>query len=125
MSVRNVFRLLAMCTIGAALATASIAWAQTWTQYDYPGASGTFLNGGPNPQGVAVGTWFDSTGFGHGFVLQNGVGTSFDDPSASTACPFGGTFPAWIDPQGTIVGSYYDSGCAQHAFILKNGQFTT
>ena len=54
----KVFRFLAICTISVAFATASIAWAHvTYQQVDYPGATATTLNGGPNPQGTAVGTW--------------------------------------------------------------------
>jgi hypothetical protein len=43
----KVFRLVAMCAISVAFATWSIAWAQTYTTIDYPGATATTLNGGP------------------------------------------------------------------------------
>ena len=51
----KVFRFLAICTIGIAFATSSIAWAQTYTAVDFPGAVLTELIGGPNPQGTSVG----------------------------------------------------------------------
>jgi hypothetical protein len=113
----KVLRLLAICTIGAAFATSSIAWAQTYTQVDYPGAVDTSINGGPNPQGTSVGSWFDGTDY-HGFSLTaGGVFTSFDPPGSIS------TIPNFINPQGVIVGSYYD-GTATHGFILNEGTYT-
>jgi len=53
----KVFRFLAICTIGAAFATLSIAWAQSYTSVDFPGAAATELIGGPNPQGTSVGAY--------------------------------------------------------------------
>ena len=52
----SVFRFVATCTIGVALATFSIASAQTYKTIDFPGAVATSLNGGPNPQGTSVGS---------------------------------------------------------------------
>jgi hypothetical protein len=113
----KVLRFLAMCTIGAAFATSSIAWAQTYTQVDYPGAVDTSINGGPNPQGTSVGSWFDGTDT-HGFSrTADGVFTSFD-PAGSIS-----TTPNYINPQGVIVGGYYD-GTSTHGFILDGGNYT-
>ncbi len=53
----KVFRFLAICTVGIAFATSSIAWAQTYTTVDFPGAVLTELIGGPNPQGTSVGSY--------------------------------------------------------------------
>ena len=36
----KVLRFLAICTLGVALATSSIAWAQTYKTVDFPGAGG-------------------------------------------------------------------------------------
>lgn len=81
------FRLLAICTIAAALAASSIAWAQTYTTVDYPGADDTSLNGGPNPQGAAVGS-YDAPGIAHGgFVVRNGMFTPIDVPVAGPDAP--------------------------------------
>jgi hypothetical protein len=116
----KVFRLLAICTIGAAFATSSIAWAQSYTTVDYPGAVATTLNGGPNPQGTSVGSWTDSLGVTHGFTLtKHGVFTSFDPPTSTL------TVPNFISPQGVIVGGYNDAGGVSHGFILDGGQYTT
>jgi len=52
--MNKVFRFLAICTTSVALATFSIAWAQSYTTYDFPGATATTLNGGPSPQGTSV-----------------------------------------------------------------------
>ena len=67
--MNKVLRFLAICTIGAAFATLSIAWAQTYTTVDFPGATATTLNGGPDPQGTSVGSWTDTGGVTHGFTL--------------------------------------------------------
>jgi len=116
----KVFRFLAMCTISVALATLSIAWAQTYTSIDYPGATATTLNGGPNPQGTSVGSWTDTSGVTHGFELtKKGVFTSFDPPGSTL------TSPNFISPQGAIVGSYLDASKVSHGFILAGGQYTT
>jgi hypothetical protein len=116
----KVFRFVAICTISVALATCSIAFAQTYTTIDFPGAVTTTLNGGPNPQGTSVGTYVDSSKVTHGFTLtKKNVFTSFDPPG-STA-----TTPNFISPQGVIVGGYLDSAGASHGFILDNGQYTT
>ncbi len=116
----KVFRFMAMCTISVALATFSTAWAQTFTTIDYPGAVATTLNGGPDPQGTAVGSWTDSGGVTHGFTLsKKGVFTSFDPPGSTL------TTPNFISPQKVIVGGYNDSGSVAHGFILDGGQYTT
>lgn len=65
----KVDRFVAICAIGAAFATLSIASAQTYTTIDFPGATATTLNGGPNPQGTSVGSSTDTAGRTHGFTL--------------------------------------------------------
>ena len=58
------------------------AWAQTYTQVDYPGAcpGTTSLIGGPNPEGTSVGNYSDAATcrISHGFTLTaKGVFTTF------------------------------------------------
>jgi len=116
----RVLRFVAVCAITVVFATLSIAWAQTYTLVDYPGAASTTLNGGPNPQGTAVGSWVDASGVTHGFTFtKKGVFTSFDPPGSTS------TTPNFISPQGDIVGSYVDSGNVSHGFILSGGKYTT
>lgn len=116
----KVFRFVAVCSIAFAFATLSIAWAQSYTTVDFPGAVATTLNGGPDPQGTAVGSWTDAANVTHGFTLsKKGVFTSFDPPG-STA-----TTPNFITPQRDIVGGYLDSAGASHGFILSGGTYTT
>lgn len=117
--MNKLFRFLAICTIGIALATSSVAWAQSYTTIDYPGATATTLNGGPNPEGTSVGS--ETTGgVTHGFTLNSsGEFTPFDPPGSTL------TTPNFISPQGTIVGAYNDSGNVSHGFILSDGRYTT
>jgi hypothetical protein len=111
------FRFSAMCTISVALA--SIASAQTYKTIDFPGATATTLSGGPNPQGTSVGTYTDTSGVTHGFVLtKKGAFTSFDVPGSKL------TTPGFISPQGDIVGFYLDSSGVSHGFILAGGKYT-
>src|ERR1035438_9199384 len=118
------FRLLAICTIGVAFATLSIAWAQTYTTIDYPGAcpGSTSLNGGPNLEGTSVGAYLDAAtcGVAHGFTLTaKGKFTPIDPPGST------GTTPNFINLQGVIVGSYLDSNGTSHGFVLNGGKYTT
>src|SRR5579864_1135012 len=112
-------RSLAICIFSVAFATLSIASAQTYTTIDFPGAVTTTLNGGPNPEGTDIGSYTDTAGVTHGFMLKKGVFTSFDPPGATA------TTPNWISPQGEIVGSYLDTNGASHGFTLDGGTFTT
>lgn len=114
----NVFRFLAICTFSVVFA--SIGWAQTYTQVDYPDAIATTLNGGPNPEGTSVGSYTDTSGVIHGFTLTaKGVPTSFDPPGSTL------TVPNFISPQGVIVGEYLDSGNVSHGFILNGTKYTS
>jgi hypothetical protein len=114
------FRYVAVCAISVAFVTCAVARAQTYTTINYPGATTTTLNGGPNPQGTSVGTYVDTSNVAHGFALtKKNVFASFDPPGST------GTTPNYITPQGVIVGGYLDSAGASHGFILSGGQYTT
>src|ERR1700751_4121019 len=112
-------RRLTICVLAFAFGMLPGVSAQVYTSVDFPGAVATTLNGGPNPEGTNIGSYTDTLGVTHGFVLKKGVFTSFDPPG-STA-----TTPNWISPQGVIVGSFLDSSGASHGFILSGGQYTT
>ena len=116
----KILRFLAICTIGIAFAVSSIAWAQTYTPVNYPGAALTELIGGPNPQGTSVGGYTLTAGGAlHGFTLRDGVFTPFDPP--------GSTFTTvnYINPRGDIVGAYVDASGVSHGFVLSGGNYTT
>jgi hypothetical protein len=118
----KVFRFLAICTIGAAFAASSIAWAHTtYTQVDYPGAVLTEIVGGPNLQGTSVGIYeLTSGGANHGFArTANGVFSAIDVPGATN------TIPNFINLEGVVVGSYIDSAGTSHGFVLNRGTYTT
>ncbi len=116
----KVFRFVAVCAITVGFATWSIAWAQTYITINYPGAVTTTLNGGPNPQDTAVGSYVDTSNVTHGFKLtRKDVFTPFDPPGST------GTTPNYITPLGVIVGGYLDSAGTSHGFILDKGQYTT
>jgi hypothetical protein len=80
---------------------------------DYPGASHTF----PfrlNDKGVVVGTWIDSTGTGHGFILRlPSQFIGYDYPGA------GETTLEGINNSGVITGNYRDSADHYHAFLAR------
>src|SRR5271166_6144131 len=114
------FRFLAICTMGVAFATSSIAWAQTYTAVNYPGATLTELIGGPNPQGTSVGGYTLTAGGAlHGFTVRGGVFTPFDLPGSTF------TTANFINPRGDIVGAYVDAGGVSHGFVRSGGSYTT
>lgn len=115
----KLYRSFALCAIGVVLTIAPIAWAQSYTTIDFPGAILTVLNGGPNPEGASIGAYIDSSEVTHGFVLKKGVFTSFDPPGSTS------TIPSWISPQGVIVGEYSDASGANHGFVLEGGKYRT
>lgn len=116
--MRKLFRSVTICAIGIGLSAFSLATAQTYTTIDYPGATSTTLNGGPNVEGTSVGTYTDASGVTHGFKLSAGGQFTAFDPPGSTA-----TTPNFIDLQGTIVGGYVDGSSISHGFVLKNGHY--
>jgi uncharacterized membrane protein len=118
-TMNKVFRFLTMWAISVAFATLSIASAQVYTSIDFPGAIATSLNGGPNPQGTNIGSYTDTSGVTHGFMLKKGKFTSFDPPGSTL------TAPNWISPQGVIVGGFGDASGVGHGFILAGGKYTT
>lgn len=116
----KVVRFLAICIFCAALGSWPIARAQTYKTIDFPGATATFLLGGPNPQGTSVGNYIDTAGVFHGFTLDSrGAFTSFDPPASTL------TTPNFISPEGIVVGAYNDTAGVSHGFVLDGGRYTT
>jgi probable HAF family extracellular repeat protein len=90
----------------------------TFIVIDPPGTSFFAAALGINPQGDIVGTYFDSSGNSHGFLLSKGTFTDIDVPGSLGASP-GTTTASGINPQGAIVGYYFGSGFNIHGFLLS------
>lgn len=117
--MKKVFRILAMCAISVPLATWSMAWAQSYRTVDFPGATTTFLIGGPDPQGTSVGQEI-TAGVSHGFTLTAaGEFTAFDPPGSIF------TVANFITSDGVILGQFQDASHVSHGFVLYKGQYTT
>ena len=71
------------------------------------------------PSGAVVGSFTDSAGVGHGYLLDHGTFTTIDFPNAVF------TFAGAGNPEGAIVGEYVDTAGVTHAFLLANGVFTS
>ncbi|MGO9518284.1 MAG: hypothetical protein ACLPND_14685 [Candidatus Korobacteraceae bacterium] len=117
----KIFRFVTICTTLVAFAALSIAWAQTYTAVNYPGAAATAIVGGPNLEGTSVGIYnLTAGGANHGFSLTaKGAFTAFDVPGSAS------TTPNFINLQGVIVGAYTDSAGTSHGFVLDRGKYTT
>jgi probable HAF family extracellular repeat protein len=90
---------------------------------DVPGASATGAFG-INNRGAVVGTYEDSRGKGHGFLLRRGMVTPIDPPDANQDAIFGNIAASDINDQGEIVGFYPDARGTFHGFLYHKGQFT-
>jgi probable HAF family extracellular repeat protein len=108
------FRTAVFCLIllGAPLALAE----GTYIQIDYPGATLTIAYG-INRTGEIVGTYNDSTGFTHGFLLSDGTFTTIDYPGASLSVAAG------INDAGVIAGQFNDSLGHGHGFLYSKGKY--
>jgi hypothetical protein len=100
----------------------------TFKTFDAPGAdttAGDFngtLPSSINDSGAITGSYYDTNGFGHGFIRSpDGKFKSFDVLDVG-----GGSTPQAINFEGAVVGYYTDSNFAFHAFLRRpNGKFTT
>lgn len=70
---------------------------------------------GINNSGTIVGFYHDAISARHGFILSNGVYTTYDKPGAAR------TLLTGINDQGKIVGFYRDINLVAHGFTLFNG----
>ena len=101
--------------IAAAVPTGAFEPAYSFVSVDYPEALATSLSG-INAQGDIVGSYVDSEGTPHGFVLRDGVFTTIDIPGAA------GTDARGIGPAGDIVGGYWlpgEPGANIHGYRLR------
>jgi len=67
-----------------------------------------------NPAGNLAGWYADLSGVAHGYVVVNGVLTSFDLPGATCTAAYG------ISPGGDLVGTYCDTSI-RYAYLLRGG----
>jgi probable HAF family extracellular repeat protein len=88
------------------LASAPLALAQggTWTQIDPPNSACFTYTSGIDSSGDIVGSYYDTTGFDHGFLMSGWVYTIFDYTAYLS-----NTAPTGINDVGQIVGLAYVS----------------
>jgi uncharacterized membrane protein len=117
---KSILHVLGFVMVVMVVATAADAPKLTFkfTPVNVPGEPQNFL-GGVNNSGVMVGSYTDTSGTSHGFMLKGKQLTTIDDPNGlSTSC--------WgINPNGTIaiVGDYVSTS-GDFGFLYKNGTFT-
>lgn len=73
---------------------------------------------GINNSGTIVGFYYDANSNRHGFILNNGVYTTYDKPGAAR------TLLTGINNQGKIVGFYRNLNGIAYGFTLLNGVTT-
>src|SRR5258708_34849314 len=118
----KLFRFLAICTIGVAAATSSIAWAQSITTFDAPGAGtgpgqGTVTGQKLQSLGTITGYYVDAGGVAHGYVRIGTTFTSFDAPGAGGF----GTLAFGINQNGAVTGYYQDAAGSGHSYLRSSG----
>jgi probable HAF family extracellular repeat protein len=77
-----------------------------------------------NNAGQIVGSYQDSGGAFHGFLLSNGQYTILDDTNAGTGANQG-TQATGLNNNGQIVGDYIDASGVEHGFVLQGGTYKT
>ena len=74
---------------------------------------------GINARGVIVGSYVDSDGVSHGFLLRDGKFKTIDVPGALENIAARG-----INARGDIVGSFVGADSVRHGFLRSDGKFT-
>ena len=96
------------------------------TTFEAPGADTGAYNGTSpaaiNDLGVITGSYYDASGFGHGFLRSpDGKFTTFDVPGAGGY----GSTPIALNLEGAVVGYYTDSNYLFHSFVrYPDGKFS-
>jgi probable HAF family extracellular repeat protein len=93
----------------------------TTTNLVVPGGTQATWASGINSLGQISGTYQDSNGIKHGFLLNGSTYYRIDDPSTEVG---GGTSGGGINKNGDIVG-FYDSKDGGRGFLLSGGTYTT
>jgi uncharacterized membrane protein len=111
---------LILCATALSCVTAMAQRTGEFISFDPPGSTSTRASG-INVDGAVVGSYVDSAGKQHGFLLRGGSFTSIDYPDAI------GTAALGINSQGDIVGQYTADASgdvsAIHGFLLHAGNF--
>jgi hypothetical protein len=125
---------LSFVTITVALSLAPAARASYYfTEINPPGSISTEALG-LNDSGVVAGSYNDATGFGLGFVDNNGVYTTLAPTTEATGCGFYATIcnQAWgVNNSGDVVGTYFTTTGSgpndgtPHGFLYTNGNYST
>jgi probable HAF family extracellular repeat protein len=90
-----------------------------YTNVDVPGAAATGASN-INSSGQIVGTYIDSLGTPHAYVMDKRGGfTTIDFPGAVS------TLGSGINDQGDVVGSYTDVAGITHGFLSSGGNLST
>ena len=74
-----------------------------------------------NDAGTVSGSFMDKNRYSHGFLYNNGVYTTIDDPNAPSYD--NGTFLTGTNNSGITVGYYQGSDSAYHGFIYHGSTF--
>src|SRR5947208_15960974 len=98
--------------------------AYTFKTLDFPSATKTEAFA-INENGQIVGFYVDSTGLMHGFLDQNNVFTTIDDPLGTNNPLFGNSAATGINNPGTIVGYYFDATGIAHGCIESKCTLST
>ncbi|MHB8218590.1 MAG: hypothetical protein ACYDDS_21165 [Candidatus Sulfotelmatobacter sp.] len=89
-----------------------------FTSFDPPGAVSSTAST-VIASGAVVGSYTDSAGAGHGYLLYHGTYTTIDFPGSIF------TFTGAANPEQQSVGLYTDAANVSHSFLLSNGAFTS
>jgi hypothetical protein len=92
----------------------------TFSRFDYPGAMSWAMHYGATPDGRMVVGVFTSAGINHGYIVSDGVVTTFDVPGSGRATPQD------INPDGVVVGMYRNPGepSKVHGFVIDTHRST-
>jgi YVTN family beta-propeller protein len=107
-----------LLVIAGIMLSAVPASAQQFLTINFPGATSTSPET-INNIGQVVGSYVDSEGVTHGFLLSAGTFTTINYPGAISTDAVG------INNNGQIVGFYEDTSELFHGFTLNNRTFTT
>ncbi|HWY53945.1 MAG TPA: hypothetical protein VNZ03_05750 [Terriglobales bacterium] len=107
-------------TVVAATAANAPPLTFKFTKASVPGATSTSA-GGINNAGMSVGSYTDSAGVAHGYILKGKKVTTLDDPKAKTGTTAGSN----IQYNGTaVVGAYMNSASVSVGYMYKGGKYT-